>query len=82
MYSIPDAHISEFLVDSESACRLKTSKEKLNKEGKLMDNKKLKRVRKWAIKYSFSIVLILSVIHLSIAYIHTRESGRTDLFLF
>ena len=47
-----------------------------------MDNKKLNRIYKWAIKYSFLIVLILSVIHLTIAYIHTRESGRTDHFLF
>jgi len=36
-------------VDSESVCRLKTSEEKLNKEGKLMDNEKLNRVRRWAI---------------------------------
>jgi hypothetical protein len=41
--------VSECLVDSESVCRLKTSEEKLNKEGKLMDNEKLNRVRRWAI---------------------------------
>ena len=42
----------------------------------------LKRIAKWFLKNSFYIVVTLSVLHIGLAYIHTRESGRADQFLF
>ena len=36
------------------------------------------RIMKMISKYLFIIVLVMSLAHVGIAYIHSRESGRAD----
>ena len=38
-----------------------------------------KSLRDWFNRYHFVLVLILSVIHISLAALHTRDSGKADL---
>jgi hypothetical protein len=35
-------------------------------------------VTNWLNKHSFKLVLIMSLFHVGLAYIHTRDSGRAD----
>lgn len=35
-------------------------------------------VTNWLKKHSFTLVLIMSLFHVGLAYIHTRDSGRAD----
>lgn len=76
LYSIPDTHVSEGLVAPDVDCRQDTPN-KIQKEGSLMINK-MKAIKHFIIRYSFVIVLFLSVFHIGIAYIHSLESGRAD----
>lgn len=77
MYSIPDTHISECLAASEIDCGQCNSKE-TKKEGLPMV-KIMKACKESIIKYSFVIVVMMSILHTGIAYIHSRESSRADL---
>jgi hypothetical protein len=46
-----------------------------------MDKKRetvLTQITNWLSKYSFYIVVFMSVFHIGLACIHTRESGRVD----
>ena len=43
--------------------------------------KTMNGIKKGLIKYSFVIVLLMSILHIGIAYIHSRESGRADFLL-
>jgi hypothetical protein len=36
----------------------------------------------WLNEHCFKMVLILSLCHVGLAYIHTRHSGRADCWLF
>jgi hypothetical protein len=38
-------------------------------------------VKEWLNHCSFKIVLVLSVFHVGLAYIHTQPSGRADCLL-
>jgi len=40
--------------------------------------RKMNSFKKGMLKHSLSIIVILSIIHIGIAYIHSRESGRAD----
>ncbi len=36
------------------------------------------RVTNWLGRHSLQLVLIMSLLHVGLAYIHTRDSGRAD----
>lgn len=76
-YSIPDTHESERLEATEIDCGQYSfyvvSKEVLPMI-KLLDD-----FKKGIIKYSFIIILMMSILHIGIAFIHSRESGRADI---
>ncbi len=78
LYPIPDAHTDECLVATETDCRQKSSI-KPNKEGKLMV-RIMKKLKSNVIKHALIIVILLSIFHVGVAYIHSRGSGRADLF--
>ena len=80
LYPIPDAHTSECLVATETGCRQESSI-KFKKEVKPMV-RIMKRFKKGIIRYSFIIVLLISIFHVAIAYIHSRGSGRADPLYF
>lgn len=42
-------------------------------------NTLLLKVTKWCNARSFALVLILSILHVGLAYMHTRDSGRADI---
>jgi hypothetical protein len=44
-------------------------------------NTLLLKVTKWCNARSFALVLILSILHVGLAYMHTRDSGRADTLL-
>ncbi len=80
LYSIPDAHVSECLVASEMDCGQCPSNETKKEEKpmvKIMDG-----FKKGITKSSFVIIIIMSILHIGIAYIHSRESGRVDFIFF
>jgi hypothetical protein len=78
LYSIPDTHASGCLVTPETGCGLiSDSTVKVNKEVMPMV-RFMNGAKKFVSKYSFIVVLIMSIAHLGIAYIHSRESGRVD----
>jgi hypothetical protein len=39
----------------------------------------LLKVTKWCNARSFALVFILSICHIGLAYMHTRDSGRADI---
>ena len=34
----------------------------------------------WLKKHNFLLVLVMSLLHIGLAYIHTRDSGRDDYY--
>jgi len=67
-------------VTSEYVCRAVPNSSK--KEGTTMDNKMNQVVRNagiWLNRYHVLLVCILSVAHIRLSCIHTRDSGRADL---
>jgi hypothetical protein len=42
-------------------------------------NTPLLKAVKWCNARSFALVLILSILHIGLAYMHTRDSGRADI---
>lgn len=76
LYSIPVTHLSEGLVVSETDCGQTTSTGE-NKEVPLMV-RFMNGIKKGIVKYSFLIVVLISLFHIGIAYVHSRESGRAD----
>ena len=78
LYSIPDACSGKYQVVNEYVCGIP------HKEVP-MDNKIKVTVRKianWLSKKSIVIVIIISIFHIGLTCIHTRESGRADLIPF
>ena len=74
--SIPDAYY-KLLEDTECFCRPSLD----IKEVLPMDKKNEKfayKVTNWLSRFSFYIVVGLSIFHIGLAYIHTRESGKAD----
>jgi hypothetical protein len=39
-------------------------------------------LREWLNHHAFATVLVLSLMHIGLAYIHTRHSGRADYQFF
>jgi hypothetical protein len=86
LYSIPEARQTaigpERLVTAECVCRVDSGEVgSTQKEKKPMDNKMYGMVEKvfgWLKKRSFILVLLMSIFHVGLAYIHTRDSGRAD----
>ncbi len=79
MYSIP-VPAKQGLVTFECVCR--TVPNTNNEEGTTMDNimkRVVRNVRIWLNKYHILLVCILSVAHIGLSCIHTRDSGRADL---
>jgi hypothetical protein len=77
LYSIPEP-AKQGLVATECVCRIV-----LNNDEEVPMGIKMKQavrgVRNWLQKYHVVLVCILSVIHIGLSCIHTRDSGRTDL---
>ena len=42
----------------------------------------VRKIANWLSKKSIVIVIIISIFHIGLTYIHTRESGRADLIPF
>lgn len=89
LYSIPETRQTavsrERLVTTEWVCGPVSS---TTKERKPMNTKMYETVRNvtnnvtnWLNKHSFKLVLIMSLFHIGLAYIHTRDSGRADPLL-
>jgi hypothetical protein len=89
LYSIPDAQAIECLVDTECVCRLEAigrsevaaiTVDELKAEVP-MDKQKsgvFDVVVGWLKEQSFLLVVGMSLFHVGLAYIHTRDSGRGD----
>lgn len=77
LYSIPDTHENDCLVATEKDCG-QCAFYLVSKEVLPMD-KMVGGFKKGIIKNSFIIVLMMSIIHTGIAFIHSRESGRADV---
>ena len=78
LYSIP-VPAKQGLVTFECVCRMVQNNKK---EDLPMDEKMKETVRKagnWLNKYHVLLVCILSVAHIGLSCIHTRDSGRADL---
>jgi hypothetical protein len=70
LYSISEHH---GLVAFEFVCMLPGEEERMDKnEGGLV-----RLVLDWLNKDQFVLVVLLSVAHIGLAYIHTRDTGRT-----
>jgi hypothetical protein len=44
-------------------------------------NTLLLKVTKWCNARNFTLVSVLSILHVGLAYMHTRDSGRADTLL-
>ena len=69
---IPEAQQVERLATLECVCRLSNRKEKP------MDRKMFtmaQSVNSWLKEHVFVLVLLVSLFHVGLAYIHTRDSG-------
>lgn len=79
LYSIPEPP-EQGLVAPGYVCRTVKGNDK--KEGLPMDNKMKQTVLNtshWLNKHHVLLVCILSVTHIGLSCIHTRDSGRADL---
>lgn len=79
MYSIPDTQVKEGLVTSEDDCGQKTPGEK--REEVLPMTKFMNGIKTRIVKHLLIIAVLMLVVHIGIAYIHSRESGRADKLL-
>jgi hypothetical protein len=72
LYSIPEHRTSGGLVDIECASALSQGK-----EDSMIQSQK--SIRDWLSRYHLVLVLVLSLLHVSLAALHTRDSGKADL---
>jgi hypothetical protein len=70
LHRIPDARSSEGLLASEYVCRQPKLEVLMDKVNTVVRN-----VVSYLNEWNLAIVVVLSVLHVGLAYIHTRESG-------
>lgn len=71
-HSIPDTSARERLVTTERACKPPETEVHMSKMKKVV-RAAVRRLNSWSV----TIVVILSLLHIGLAYIHARESGRS-----
>ena len=77
LYSIPDS-AKQSLVATEYVCRaVPDCKKEAAMDIKMKQT--VRTVRDWLNKKHLLLVCLLSVVHIGLSCIHTRDSGTTDL---